>query len=137
MLDRLGGFVFAVYFLLIGSAAFAIISAFPFAVRLTGYSLKVTVPAHASRAEVGLRSQERAANWRPALAVRLVPPAPRMSVSDLTKGLEEAEGNSSAIRKPRLVHRARVAGWAHREKSSHVSNESTSRVILRSLLAQN
>ena len=40
MLDRLGGFVFAVYLLLIGCTGFAIVSAFTFAVGLPGQSLK-------------------------------------------------------------------------------------------------
>jgi hypothetical protein len=137
VLDRLGGFVFAVYFLLVGGAAFAIVSAFTFAARLPGHNLKVSTAVHVSRAEAGLRSRERAINWQPPLADPLVPPPPQMSVNELTKGLEEAEGDSPSIRKPRVVQRARVAGWAHREKSSRVSNESTNRVILRSLFAQN
>jgi hypothetical protein len=126
--------------LLIGCAAFAIVSAFTFAVRLPGQSLKGTVPVHVSRAEAELRSRNRTANWRQPQTARLVPPAPQTSVVELTKGLEEAEGISPAMRKPHLVSRTRVAGWVRREKSgprSHVSNESTSRIILRSLFAQN
>jgi hypothetical protein len=115
VLDRLGGFVFAVYLLLIGCAAFAIVSAFTFAVRLPGHSLKVAAPAQVSRAEAGLRLRERTNNWRPPQAASLVPPAPQMSVGELTKGLEEAEGNSPSMQKPHLVHRARVAGWAQRK----------------------
>jgi hypothetical protein len=140
VLDRLGGFVFAVYLLLIGCAAFAIVSAFTFAVRLPGHSLRGTVPAKVSRAEAGLRLRERTANWRPPQAASLVPPAPQMSVSELTKGLEAAEGTSPPMRKTHLVRRPRVAGWVQREKPgprSRVSNESTNRVILRSLFAQN
>jgi hypothetical protein len=140
VLDRLGGFVFAVYLLLIGCAAFAIVSAFTFAVRLPGHSLKVAAPAQISRAEAGLRSRERTANWRPPQAASLVPPAPQMSVSELTKGLEAAEGTSPPMRKTHLMRRARIAGWVQREKSSprsHVANESANRVILRSLFAQN
>jgi hypothetical protein len=140
VLDRLGGFVFAVYLLLIGCAAFAIVNAFTFAARLPGHSFKMTVPAHVSRAEAGLRSRERAINWRPPQSARLVLLAPQMSIGELTKGLDAAEGNSPAMRKSHFVRRARVAGWVHREKSgprSRVSNESTNRVILRSLFAQN
>jgi|SRR6185312_5739091 len=137
VLDRLGGFVFAVYLLLIGCACFAIVSAFTFAVRLPGQSLKG--PAQVSRAEAELRSRDRTANWLPPEAARLVPPAPQTSVSELTKGLEEAEGNSPAMRKPHVV-RPRVAGWVRREKPSpryRVFNETTSRIILRSLFARN
>jgi len=140
VLDRLGGFVFAVYLLLIGCAALAIVSAFTFAVRLPGHSLKVAAPAQISRAEAGLRSRERTANWQPPQAASLVPPAPQMSVSELTKGLEAAEGTSPPMRKTHLMRRARIAGWVQREKSSprsHVANESANRVILRSLFAQN
>jgi hypothetical protein len=138
VLDRLGGCVFAVYLLLIGCAAFAIVSAFTFVVRLPDHSFKLTVPAHVSRAEAVLRSRERTANWRPPQAARLVPPAPQTSVGELTKGLEEAEGNSAAMRKFHFVRRPRVAGWVRREKPSpRSSNESTSHIILRSLFAQN
>ena len=80
VLDRLGGFLFAIYLLLIGCAAFAIVSTFTFAVRLPGQSLKGTVSAQVSRTEAELRSRDRTANWRQPQAARLVPPAPQTSV---------------------------------------------------------
>ena len=138
VLDRLGGFLFAIYLLLIGCAAFAIVSTFTFAVRLPRSKFKGTVSAQVSRTEAELRSRDRAANWRQPQAARLVPPAPQTSVGELTKGLEAAEGNSPAMRKFHFVRQSRVAGWVRREKPSpRYSNESTSHIILRSLFAQN
>lgn len=141
MLDHLGGFIFAVYVLFIGSSAFAIVSAFSFAVSISGEHLKVT-QRHLSRAEAQVLSAERSAKRPPDKSDLLVPAAPDRPASVLAKEMDEAESQFPPARRSYLAKGARVAGWARRKEGSHhqrsrISKESTSRIILRSLFAQN
>jgi hypothetical protein len=142
VLDRLGGFVFAFYILLVGSSAFAIVSAFSFSVAVINHRASAVNPRHLSRAEAQVRSAERSAKHPPVTSELLVPSASNMSAGALAKGLDEAEGHFPSRQKPRVAHRgARVAGWVRRRARSHlrsrIAKESTSRIILRSLFAQN
>ena len=140
MLDRLGGFVFVFYILLVGSAAFAIVSAFSFSVSVINHRASAVTPKHLSRAEAQVQSVERSAKRPPATSELLVPSASKISAGALAQGLDAAEGHFPSGKTPRLSHPARVAGWVrHRARShlrSRIAKESTSRIILRSLFAQ-
>ena len=141
MLDRLGGFVFALYFVFVGSAVFAIVSAFSFAAGVTERNVGETKPKHLSKAEAQIQSDERSATRRSVTPDLIVPSAPKISATALAKGLDDAEGRSGPPnKKPHLAHRARVAGWVRHQDHSHPHiqiKESTGRIILRSLFAQN
>lgn len=91
MLDRLGGFVFAFYILLVGSATFAIVSAVSFAVSVTDQA-SAGPPRHLSRAEAQVQSAERSAKRPPVTSELLVPSASKISAGALAGGLDEAEG---------------------------------------------
>jgi hypothetical protein len=141
VLDRLGGFVFVFYILLVGSAAFAIVSAFSFSVSVINHRASAVTPKHLSRAEAQVQSEERSAKRPPVTSGVLVPSASNMSAGALAKGLDEAEDHLPSRQKPHLSRPARVAGWVrHRARTharSRIAKESTSRIILRSLFAQN
>ena len=140
MLDRLGGVVFAFYFLLVGSAAFAIVSAFSFALSISDRHVSVTTPRHPSRVEAQIRSKERSATHLPMKADLVVPSASNITASALAKGLDKAEGHLPPDEKSRFARRTRVAGWTRRQQRSQrsqIAKQSTSRIILRSLFAQN
>lgn len=127
MLDRLGGFVFAFYILLVGSAAFAIVSAVSFAVSVTDQA-SAGPPRHLSRAESQVQSAERSAKRSHVTSELLVPSASKISAGAVERGLDAAEGHFARYRKPRL---------ARSRPRSRIAKEITSRIILRSLFAQN
>jgi hypothetical protein len=66
-LDRLGGFVFPLYFLFIGGVILALVHVSP---RVANYAFgglteETSEPPRTSRVADGLEAQERAAGWRP------------------------------------------------------------------------
>lgn len=102
VLDRLGGFVFAFYILLVGSAAFAIVSAFSFALSVTHRHARAT-----------------SAKRPPVTSDLLVPSASKISAGALAEGLDEAQGHFPSDQKPRVARRARVAGWVRHRALYH------------------
>jgi hypothetical protein len=95
VLDRLGGFVFAFYILLVGSAAFAIVS---FAVSVTDQA-SATPTRHLSRAEAQIQSAEGSAKRPPVTSELLVPSASKISAGVVAGGLDEAEGHFPRLSK--------------------------------------
>jgi hypothetical protein len=112
------------YILLVGSAAFAIVS---FAVSVTDQA-SATPPRHLSRAEAQIQSAEGSAKRPPVTSELLVPSASKISAGGLAGGLDEAEGHFPRYRKSRL---------ARSHPRSRIAKETTRRIILRSLFAQN
>lgn len=142
MLDRLGSFVFVVYFLLIGIATFAIVSAFGLAASVTGQHVKVIGPRHISRAETIIRRADRSAQHRAEKADLLIPMIAKLPAGALAEKLDEAEAGFSLDQQPEISHRPRVAGWVGRPDSSHqerlpIIAERTHEIGLRSFFAQN
>jgi hypothetical protein len=98
-------------------------------------------PVDIARVVTGLEAQARAALWQPAVYIPARTPMPDVSAAALANGMDDAESPSpSALSSPALPSHARVAAWTKRIKlkrpSSLVADESSGRIILRSLRAE-
>jgi hypothetical protein len=140
--ERLGKFGFVLYILFIGGLSLAVVNvtARVASSAIAGLIVEKSTP-NTSRVTTGLEAQERAAGWQSAGYILEMPTVPDVSAALLAKGMDAAENhplppgaNSNA-----LPVGPRVAGWTKRIKAkvaTSVADESSGRVILRSLRAE-
>ncbi len=137
MSDRVYASVF--YIVLIVGSSWAVVTVSEGLAReaLTRMALIPSADQRPSRVNVVLAAQEHPVSPQTS-GEALVPaaPSPSVSVGTLAKALDDAEQSNEQVKAVSVAARPRVAGWVKRLSKPAAPDESSGRIVMRSLRAE-